>query len=81
MNRPNATSTRRTFLPDEAIVVLYDGRYNGMPGHFVELRSDPNWADIRDHDGISRPHPVAWLRRPDELPSAAALLAEDAARN
>jgi hypothetical protein len=34
-----------------------------MPGRFVGLRKDPNWADIEEQDGCIRGHPVLWLRR------------------
>jgi hypothetical protein len=61
------TDSRPHFRAGERVVVLYDGLYNGMPGHFVGLRKDPNWADIKEQDGVIRSHPVLWLRRPDDF--------------
>lgn len=42
-------------------VVLAEGTYRGTPGVFLRLRADPNWADIKERNGIVREHPVAWL--------------------
>ena len=42
-------------------VVLMKGSYEGTPGVFLRHRSDPNWADIREWNGVVRQHPVAWL--------------------
>lgn len=42
-------------------VVLTKGSYEGTPGVFLQFRSDPNWADIREWNGIVREHPVVWL--------------------
>lgn len=42
-------------------VVLAEGTYQGTPGVFVRLREDIRWADIAEHDGSIRSHPVAWL--------------------
>jgi hypothetical protein len=42
-------------------VVLAEGTYQGTPGVFLRLRADPNWADIKERNGIVREHPVAWL--------------------
>lgn len=44
-------------------VVLTTGAYQGTPGIFVELRHDPNWADIKEWNGRVRSHPVEWLKR------------------
>ena len=43
-------------------VVLTDGAYEGTPGIFLELRPDPNWADIEERNGSIRSHPVVWLK-------------------
>lgn len=50
------------FQAGDRIVLLHQGRYNGLPGCFVRLREDPNWADIEEPDGSIRAHPVLWLR-------------------
>ncbi len=42
-------------------VVLIKGSYEGTPGVFLRFRQDPNWADIREWNGVVREHPVAWL--------------------
>jgi hypothetical protein len=42
-------------------VVLVEGSYQGTPGVFLRLREDVNWADITEHDGKIRSHPLAWL--------------------
>jgi hypothetical protein len=42
-------------------VVLAEGTYQGTPGIFLRLRQDPKWADITEHDGSVRSHPVEWL--------------------
>lgn len=44
-------------------VVLAKGSYEGTPGVFLNLRQDPNWADIREPNGSIRSHPVVWLER------------------
>jgi hypothetical protein len=56
------------FLAGEPVIVLYQGLYNGMPGHFVGMREDPNWADIEEGNGKVHPQPVLWLRHPADLP-------------
>lgn len=76
MNYTTTTEEHRQFRAGESIVVLYDGRYNGMAGRFVGLREDPNWADIEESDGAIHSHPVQWLRRPEELADPAAILGE-----
>ena len=43
-------------------VVLADGIYEGTPGIFLELRQDPNWADIEERNGSIRSHHVVWLK-------------------
>ena len=55
------------FSLDAQVVVLYDGLHNGKTGRFVGLRADPNWADIKEQDGVIRSHPVLWLRDPAEI--------------
>lgn len=42
-------------------VVLAEGTYQGTPGVFLRLRADTKWADITEHSGAIRCHPVAWL--------------------
>jgi hypothetical protein len=59
------------FCSGDPVVVLYQGLHNGMPGRFVALRKDPNWADIEERDGSIRGHPVLWLRRPENVWSPA----------
>jgi hypothetical protein len=42
-------------------VYLAKGSYQGTIGTFLNLRSDPKWADIREPDESIRAHPVEWL--------------------
>jgi hypothetical protein len=42
-------------------VYLAKGSYEGTPGIFLNLRSDPKWADIREVDDSVREHPVEWM--------------------
>lgn len=42
-------------------VVLAHGSYQGTPGVFLHLNEDPNWADIREWNGVIRNHPLEWL--------------------
>jgi hypothetical protein len=42
-------------------VILAGGTYEGTPGLFLRLKSDPNWADITESNGRIREHPTAWL--------------------
>ena len=42
-------------------VVLANGTYQGTLGVFLRLREDVNWADITEHNGAVRSHPVIWL--------------------
>ena len=42
-------------------VVLAEGTYQGTTGVFLRLREDVNWADITEHNGNVRSHPVIWL--------------------
>ena len=55
-DRPVGTAFREG---DE--VVLAEGTYQGTPGIFVRLKKDANWADIKESNGNTRSHPVAWL--------------------
>lgn len=50
------------FHTGDAVMVLYQGRYDGMAGVFVGLAQDPNWADIREQDGSVHAHPLVWVR-------------------
>lgn len=68
MRYGQTTARRYEFRPNDPVVVLLDGRYNGINGDFVGLRADPNWADIQEQDGMVRSHPVLWLRHPQDLP-------------
>ena len=42
-------------------VYLAKGSYQGTLGTFLHLRSDPNWAEVREADGAIRMHPVEWI--------------------
>ena len=42
-------------------VYLAKGSYQGTLGIFLNLRSDPKWADIREPDESIRTHPVEWM--------------------
>ncbi len=42
-------------------VGLAQGTYQGTPGIFVGYTKDTNWAQIQEHNGIIRNHPVEWL--------------------
>jgi hypothetical protein len=75
MNRITATVAHPQFRPGDSIVVLCEGRYNGIAGRFVGLRDDPNWAEIEQSDGLIRSHPVQWLR-PQDLAALAAIGSE-----
>lgn len=43
------------------LIFLSKGTYAGTRGIFLDLRSDPNWADVREENGVVRQHPVDWL--------------------
>lgn len=53
------------FQAGESVIVLYQGRYNGMLGKFLGTRADANWADIEESPGIVHAHPMEWIRRID----------------
>ena len=57
MNAKPAPSTFRE--GDE--VVLAAGSNQGTTGIFMHLKTDPNWADIRERNGNIRSHPMEWL--------------------
>ena len=42
-------------------VLLAEGTYQGTTGVFLNLRTDPKWADIRESNSEVRSHPVEWL--------------------
>jgi hypothetical protein len=42
-------------------VVLIAGTYEGTTGVFLRLKDDATWADITEHCGRVRSHPMAWL--------------------
>ena len=42
-------------------VYLAKGSYEGTVGTFLNLRTDPQWADIREPDHNVRAHPVEWM--------------------
>ena len=52
-------------------VVLFKGPNVSRPGIFAALRKDSKWADIEEHDGILRSHPVEWLKHQKKEGSAA----------
>jgi hypothetical protein len=54
------------FRAGDPVIVLYEGRYDGLHGCFVGLREDPNWADIAEPNGVVSGHPVQWLRHPED---------------
>lgn len=51
-------------------VILAKGNNEGATGVFLKLRPDKNWADIADHNGNVRSHPVAWLEHVKPAPAA-----------
>ena len=65
MDEKKLTTQREEFQTGESLIVLYQGKYNGMAGKFVGIRPDPDWADIEVAPGIVRAHPVDWLRKLD----------------
>ena len=60
MTRTSIDQARTPFREGDKVVLL-KGTYQGTPGVFLRLRADPRWADITEHDGIVRSHPVEWL--------------------
>ena len=52
-------------------VVLTGGPYWGTPATFLRLRGDVNWADLREHNGALRCHPVAWISHAPAKPGLA----------
>jgi hypothetical protein len=42
-------------------VVLAEGTYQGTHGVFLQPSADPKWAEITEHSGRVRSHPLAWL--------------------
>jgi hypothetical protein len=44
---------------DEVVLAL--GPYQGTRGIFFRLKADNYWADITEHTGNIRTHPVEWL--------------------
>ena len=38
------------------------GSYQGTLGIFLNLRSDPKWADVLERNLQVRSHPVEWLQ-------------------
>lgn len=55
-NRPSAPAFH---AGDE--VVLAHGTYQGTSGVFLKLKEDVNWAEIAEHNGEVRSHPMLWL--------------------
>jgi hypothetical protein len=51
-----------TFQQGDEVVLAHGGN-QGTPGVFVRLRTDPNWADIMERNGVVKSHPVEWLAR------------------
>lgn len=56
----NAELVRREFHEGDA-VVLSEGTYQGTRGEFLHMTDDATWAEIREHSGRVRSHPLAWL--------------------
>jgi len=48
-------------------VYLAKGSYQGTLGTFLNLRTDPKWADIRESAESVRSHPVEWLALQSDL--------------
>jgi len=46
-------------------VVLIAGTYEGTTGVFLRLKDDVSWADITEHCGRVRSHPLRWLEHGD----------------
>jgi hypothetical protein len=42
-------------------VYLAKGSYQGTVGTFLNLRTDPKWADIQEPNNFVRAHPVEWM--------------------
>ncbi len=63
MDKKKRTTEREEFQIGESLIVLYQGKYDGMAGKFVGIRPDPDWADIEVAPGIVHAHPVDWLRK------------------
>jgi hypothetical protein len=42
-------------------VYLEKGSYQGTVGTFLNLKSDPKWADILEPNQKVRAHPVEWM--------------------
>jgi hypothetical protein len=42
-------------------VYLEKGSYQGTIGTFLNLRTDPKWADILEPNDKVRAHPVEWM--------------------
>ena len=57
---PGTHRIHTTFRKDDP-VVLAEGPYQGSPGLFLRLTEDVNWAEITEHNGAVRSHPVMWL--------------------
>lgn len=56
------------FQAGDPIVVLYQGRHNGLHGHFVGMRPDINWCDIKEtQSGHIVSHPILWVRRREDV--------------
>ena len=60
LQTPNAIPAPCPFRKGDA-VYLAKGSYEGTTGTFLNLRSDPKWADIRETDESIREHPVEWI--------------------
>jgi len=58
---PPQTSEISTFRKGDQ-VFLAKGSYQGTVGTFLNLRDDPNWADILEQNSQVRSHPVEWLQ-------------------
>ena len=61
-SNPDAKITACPFQSGDPVYMV-KGSYEGTPGIFLNLRSDPKWADIREADDSVRAHPVEWMAR------------------
>ena len=43
------------------LVYLEKGSYQGTVGTFLNLKTDPKWADILEPNDKVRAHPVEWM--------------------
>ena len=58
--QPGAFSAACPFQKGDR-VYLAKGSYQGTIGTFLNLRTDPKWADILEPNNKVRAHPVEWM--------------------